>query len=158
MKDSRPGVSACFFLSVIFLTVVFTSRPVWAQQREGYGDMLTPQVRSDKLAAPEHLRKYVVDGKLTPQPADAVVLTLENNSVVRIQETQVEFSKFSLLGAHSPFDPSVTGSYNVNNSTFRPAANCWEPAPASTCQPDHTRLLSSTTRRPSKPAPTSRRD
>jgi outer membrane protein len=39
---------------------------------------------------------------------------------VRIQETQVDFAKFSLLGAHSPFDPLVIGSYNSNNTTSPP--------------------------------------
>jgi len=53
---------------------------------------------------------------------DAVVLTLENNSVVRVQETQVESSKFALLGAHSPFDPIVTSSYNVNSTSASPVS------------------------------------
>jgi outer membrane protein len=47
-------------------------------------------------------------------------LTLENNSLVRVQETQVESAKVSLFGAHAPFDPIVTSSYNVNSSTFPP--------------------------------------
>ncbi len=62
----------------------------------------------------------MTDGKLRLSLRDAVVLTLENNSLVRIQETQVEFSKFSLLGAHAPFDPSLSTSYNVNSTTSPP--------------------------------------
>jgi outer membrane protein len=112
MKSSRPDVLACLLLLLIL--------PCWSQQREGYRNLVTPQVRSDKLGAPEHLRNYVADGKLTLSLRDAVVLTLENNSVVRIQETQVEFSKFALLGAHAPFDPLLTTSYNVNSSTSPP--------------------------------------
>ena len=111
---SRP-----LLLSALLLTI-WSAPAVWAQKGESYHDMATPQVRSDKLGAPEHLRTYVVDGKLTLSLRDAVVLTLENNSFVRVQETQVDFSKFALLGAHSPFDPSVTGSYITNNSTFPP--------------------------------------
>src|SRR5579863_1806146 len=103
---SRPSVLACLLLLLIL--------PCWSQQREGHSDLATAQVRSDKLGAPEHLRNYVADGKLTLSLRDAVVLTLENNSLVRIQETQVEFSKFTLLGAHSPFDPLLTSSYNIN--------------------------------------------
>src|SRR5580692_2232663 len=102
---SRP-----LLLSALLLTIL-SAPAVWAQKGESYHDMATPQVRSDKLGAPEHLRTYVVDGKLTLSLRDAVVLTLENNSFVRVQETQVDFSKFALLGAHSPFDPLVTGSY-----------------------------------------------
>jgi outer membrane protein TolC len=112
---SRLGVLACLLLLLIL--------PCWSQQREGYRDLATPQVRSDKLGAPDHLRNYVVEGKLRLSLQDAVVLTLENNSVVRIQETQVDFSKFALLRAHAPFDPLVTGSYSGNNTTSPPLSN-----------------------------------
>jgi outer membrane protein len=116
MKYSRLGLSAC-------LLMLFCSRftpQSWAQKGETYGQLLTPQVRADKLGAPEHLRNYVIDGKLTLSLRDAVVLTLENNSLVRVQETQIESSKFALLGAHAPFDPLLTAYYNVNSSTSAP--------------------------------------
>jgi len=109
MRCSRLSVLACLLPLLIL--------PCWSQQHEGYGDLTTPQVRSDKLAPPEHLRSYVAEGKLRLSLRDAVVLTLENNSFVRIQETQVDFSKFALLGTHSPFDPLLTSSYNVNSTT-----------------------------------------
>src|SRR5450631_2670212 len=114
MKYSRLGLFVCLLLFILF------TPPSWAQQREGYRDFATPQVRSDKLGAPEHLRSYVADGKLRLSLRDAVVLTLENNSFVRIQETQVDFSKFALLGAHAPFDPNITSSYNVTSTTSSP--------------------------------------
>ena len=111
MRLSRLGVLVCFVTSCLC--------PVWAQQDESYGKLLTPGVRSDKLGTPQQLRNYVVDGKLRLSLRDAVVLTLENNSTVRVQETQVESSKFSLLGAHAPFDPIVTSSYNVNDTSIQ---------------------------------------
>jgi outer membrane protein TolC len=101
-------------LVVVCLTLVLLVRAV-AQKGESYRDFMAPQLRSDKLGAPEHLRSFIVDGKLRLALRDAVVLTLENNSLVRVQETQVDFSKFSLLGAHSTFDPLLTSSYNVTN-------------------------------------------
>ena len=112
MKRSHIVMVAC-------LLVCF-SLPALAQKDEGYGALLTPQLRSDKPGAPEHLRSYVVDGKLRLSLRDAVVLTLENNSLVRVQETQVESSKFTLLGAHSPFDPLLTSSYNLTSTTSSP--------------------------------------
>jgi outer membrane protein len=124
MKNSRPGLFFCLLL-LFAVSLLFSSLlavPAWAQKGESYHDLLTAQVESGTLAPPEHLRSYVVDGKLRLSLRDAVVLTLENNSLVRIQETQVEFSKFSLLGAHSPFDPVLTGLYNVNSSTFPPSS------------------------------------
>jgi outer membrane protein TolC len=99
-----------------------SSIALWSQQNERYRDFATPQVRSSKLDAPQHLREYVVDGKLRLSLQDAVTLTLENNSFVRVQETQVDVSKFAVLGAHSPFDPILTSSYNVNNTSY-PATN-----------------------------------
>jgi|SRR5579862_2418937 len=112
MRHSRLRLLVCLF--------TIATLPVSAQQGESYGKLLTAQVRSDKLSSPESLRTYVVDGKLRLGLRDAVVLTLENNSQVRVQETQVEASKFSLLGAHSPFDPVLTSSYSVNSTTSPP--------------------------------------
>ena len=48
------------------------------------------------------------------------MVTLENNSQVRVQGTQIEASKFSLLGAHSPFDPTVASSYNLSSNAASP--------------------------------------
>ena len=114
MKDSRPWLFFCLFF-------LFVARGV-AQQKEGYRELVTQEVRSGKLGAPEHLRNYLVEGKLRLSLRDAVVLTLENNSFVRIQETQVESAKVSLLGAHQPFDPLLTGSYNANSVSFPPGS------------------------------------
>lgn len=114
MRRSRPALLA-------FLLTIF-ALPVWAQTGESYGDLITTQVRSGKLGPPEHIRTFIIDGKLRLSLRDAVVLTLENNSVVRVQETQVEFSKFSLLGAFAPFDPTITSSYNVTSQTAPPVS------------------------------------
>ena len=112
MKRSQLVLVACL--------LVCSNLPMLAQKDQGYGALMTPQLRSEKLGAPEHLRSYVVDGKLRLSLRDAVVVTLENNSLVRVQETQVESSKFTLLGAHSPFDPLLTSSYNVTSTTSSP--------------------------------------
>ena len=96
--------------------------PVWAQKDQGAGALMTDQLRSGRLGAPEHLRSFIVDGKLRLSLRNAVVLTLENNSLIRVQETQVESSKFALLAAHSPFDPLLASSYNVTDTTAPPVS------------------------------------
>jgi outer membrane protein len=116
MRYSRLWFPSCLLL----LFMLRPAPPSWAQKSERYSDLLTPQVRSDKLSAPEQLKNYVVDGKLRLSLRDAVVLTLENNSLVRVQETLVESSKFALLAAHQPFDPVLTTYYNVNSSSSAP--------------------------------------
>ena len=116
MKNSRVWL----FLSRVWLFVLLLRLPGWAQQREGYHDLVTSRVRSDKLSAPEHLRNYLAEGKLRLSLRDAVILALENNTLVRIQEMQVESSKVGLLAAHQPFDSFVSSSYNVNSATSQP--------------------------------------
>src|SRR5947199_3952612 len=111
MRQSVMGIAICFLLVFVF--------PLCAQD-EGYRDYATPQIRSGKLEWPQHLRSYVIEGKLRLTLRDAVVLTLENNSAVRVRETQVETSKFALLGAHGPFDPVISSVDNISSTIAPP--------------------------------------
>jgi outer membrane protein len=111
MRHFRLGLVVC-------LLNTFTL-PLWAQ-KESFSNYATQQLRSDRLVTPEHLRSYVAGGALRLSLRDAVVLTLENNSEVRVRETQVENSKFTLLGAHAPFDPVVTSTDNIIASISPP--------------------------------------
>jgi len=96
----------------LFALVAFLSAQ--AQSPESYRGMLTARVRADKLPPPQHLKDFKQDGKLTLGLRDAILLTLENNSNVQIDETQIEAQKFNLLGQFSPFDPSLQSSLNIN--------------------------------------------
>ena len=116
MRRSRLKLLVCLFTGI-------TLSAFAQKQDESFHAYATPRVRSDQLPSPEHLRNYVVEGKLRMSLRDAVVLTLENNSFVRIQETQVDFSKFALLNAHSPFDPTITSGYSVNSSSSPPSTS-----------------------------------
>jgi outer membrane protein len=110
---------SCSRLALVVYLFSFFISSAWGQTHERYKDMATPRAVSGKLATP-HLQKHVVDGKLQLSLQDAVVLTLENNSSIRVQETQVDTSKFTLLGLHSPFDPVVTSSYNITSTISPP--------------------------------------
>src|SRR5262245_32426503 len=108
----------CTRLMLVLGLFALSALPCWGQKGEGYHDLVTPTVRSKKLSSPDQLKNYVVDGKLHLSLRDAVLLALENNTSVRIQETQVEFAKVAVLGAHQPFDPQLTSFYNINSATF----------------------------------------
>jgi outer membrane protein TolC len=103
-----------FRLALISLFALPAISPSHAQSPESYRGMLTPRVRADKLPPPQHLVDYMKDGKLTLSLRDAILLTLENNSSVHIEETQIEAQKFAVLNQFSPFDPSLQSSINVN--------------------------------------------
>jgi len=99
------------FVSLFALVACLSAQ---AQSPESYRGMLTPRVRADKLPPPQHLTDYIQDGKLTLGLRDAILLTLENNSNVQIDETQIESQKFNLLRQFQPFDPSLESSLNIN--------------------------------------------
>jgi outer membrane protein len=101
----------CLTISVAFFTVD-------AQSGESYSALLTQRVKSGILSPPAHVQDYVIDGKLRLRLQDAVRLALENNSNIRIEETQVEAQKFALLGAYKPFDPLIQSSGNVNRYSY----------------------------------------
>jgi len=82
------------------------------RQRETFRGLTNPQAVTDTLPGPKYMQEHVVDGKLRLTLQDAVVLTLANNSNVRLQELNIENSKYSLLASHSPFDPSVQASFS----------------------------------------------
>jgi HAE1 family hydrophobic/amphiphilic exporter-1 len=104
------------------------------QTQENYRHLITPQVRSDKLPPPQHLRDYVVAGKLRLTLRDAILLTLENNSSIRVQEAQVEGGKFDLLRAHQLFDPQLKSAFSANRFSF-PVNDPFQAAGVSTNAP-----------------------
>jgi outer membrane protein len=112
---------ASFFLLMAPLSLTAQAQEPSSQPtriNESYRGLMTPQVASAKLPAPQHMHDYVSDGKLRLTLHDAILLSLENNSNVRIQETQVESAKFALLGNYQPFDPILQSIFNVNRYSF----------------------------------------
>ncbi len=107
-----------FRLAMCCLLMLVVILPADAQSPESYSALLTSRVKSGKLSPPAHVQDYVIDGKLHLRLEDAVRLALENNSNIRIQETQVEAQKFSLLGAYAPFDPLIQSSANINRASY----------------------------------------
>jgi len=110
MGPFRIAMSCLLMLAAIF--------PADAQSPESYSALLTQRVKSGKLSPPAHMQDYVIDGKLHLRLEDAVRLALENNSNIRIEETQVEAQKFALLGAYKPFDPLIQSIANVNRLSY----------------------------------------
>src|SRR3984885_14469388 len=109
------GLSRVAVFCLLLLIAIF---PAGAQAPESYSALLTQRVKSGKLSPPAHVQDYVVDGKLHLRLQDAVRLALENNTNIRIDETQVEAQKFSLLGAYKPFDPLIQSSANITRVSF----------------------------------------
>jgi len=106
MKVVRPVLPALVGLLVL--------PPLGSQSLKNYRKALPHDVVTGRIAEAQHLRDYVVSGKLTLSLRDAILLALENNSSVRVDATQIENQKMSVLGAYAPFDPLVQSDLNVN--------------------------------------------
>jgi len=113
MQRSRLVVSQ-LVLVILLLSVL----PCSAQNGNSYRQLITPRVLSGKLTAPEDMRDYVAQGKLRLSLHDAILLTLENNSDIRIEEAQVENQKFALLRTYQPFDPSLQTIFGGNRYSY----------------------------------------
>ncbi len=106
------------YVAFILAFVILVCLGAAAQSAEKYHALLTERVHAGKLAPPAHLKAYVEGDKLRLSLRDAILLTLENNSDIQVEETQIESQKFSLLAAHAPFDPLLQSSLNINRTSY----------------------------------------
>jgi outer membrane protein len=70
-----------------------------------------------QLGGPEHLRDFIVDGKLRLSLDQAIQLALANNTSVRIDELTYRNSWYNVLAAYSPFDPQFNSSANATRGS-----------------------------------------
>ena len=117
-------------LAVLILLVACAAAQS-ARERETFHGLSNPRTVSDALPAPKYLQEHVVDGKLRLTLQDAIAAMLLNNTNVQLQELNVENSKFSVLRAHSPFDPLAQASFSALRSTM-PANSDLQGAPIPT--------------------------
>jgi outer membrane protein len=106
-----------FVLCSILLCLAGRILPAQAvHERETFRGLTNPQTASETLPGTKYMQEHVVDGKLRLTLQDAVIVTLSNNSGVRLQELNIEAAKYVLLGVHSPFDPLAQASFNAQRS------------------------------------------
>jgi len=104
-------------LPIVLCVAMGILRAQTVRERETFRGLTNPQVLSDTLPGPRYMSEHVVDGKLHLTLKDAVVLTLANNSNVRITELNVETAKYGVLRMHQPFDPFAQASFSTLRST-----------------------------------------
>jgi outer membrane protein len=73
--------------------------------------------RSVQIAPSGGLEPFIVDGKLRLSLADAIQLTLENNTDIRLNELQLDSARWNLRKTYAPFDPVLTSSFSPARST-----------------------------------------
>src|SRR5262249_50165824 len=103
-------------LRVLVFSLIFIAH--LSLRAQSFRELAKPPLRSPKLSSPQHLQDYLRGGKLQLSLHDAILLTLENNSAIRVQESQVETAKFNVLHTHQPFDPTFQTIAFANRYSF----------------------------------------
>lgn len=73
--------------------------------------------RPSTIPSPEHLKDYVVNGKLRLTLEQSIQLALANSTAVRIDELTYQSSANNILAAYGAFDPVVTSSFGASRSS-----------------------------------------
>jgi outer membrane protein TolC len=73
--------------------------------------------RNIQIAPAPNMDEFVVDGKLRLSLADAIQLTLNNNTDIKLNQIQLDVAKLSLNRTYGPFDPVLTASFSPSRST-----------------------------------------
>src|SRR6266404_2130211 len=68
------------------------------------------------LPVPQGLQDHVADGKLVLSLNDCIRLALSNNTDIRLDHSQIEFTQNNLHRSHGRFDPLVTSSFSDNRA------------------------------------------
>jgi outer membrane protein len=72
---------------------------------------------NQNIRGPEGFGDFIVNGKLRLRLADAVRLTVLNNTDVRLDQLQINNATLALKRAYGPFDPVLTASFNPARTT-----------------------------------------
>ena len=110
MPCSSDSPLATRHLSLCLILVMFARTPATAQTlpTPDYSRRLALSSDvSSEAAGPQGLRDYVVNGKLRLALADAIRLTLLNNTDIQINRTPVDQARYAVLSAYGPFDPKL---------------------------------------------------
>ena len=73
--------------------------------------------RNIQIAPVPTMDQFVVNGKLRLSLADAIQLTLDNNTDVKLNQLQLDTARYNLDRTYGPFDPVLTSSFSPSRST-----------------------------------------
>ena len=112
----RPGCrrSPLFAIAILFAVVVVC--------RAGDSPNRSSAAAQGALPPPSALREHVANGKLRLTVEDAILLTLLNNTDVRLARSPVDQARYRIMAAYAPFDPLLTAN-TLNQRSLSQATN-----------------------------------
>ncbi len=120
MKHLRGALCACVTLAML------CPRAGAQNQNTGIGTFPKPQWFHEvvkraqspaQVPGPDHLRDYVVAGKLRLTLEQAIQLAIANDTDVRIDELSYEAARYNILRAYGAFDPLLNVTYGLSKNT-----------------------------------------
>ena len=73
--------------------------------------------RTMQIAPAPTMDQFVVNGKLRLSLADAIQLTLDNNTDIKLNQLQLDTAKYNVNKTYGPFDPVLSSSFAPSRST-----------------------------------------
>jgi HAE1 family hydrophobic/amphiphilic exporter-1 len=110
-------VGLCFILILGLAPNVARAQSAPFPSPKWFEEVVRRPLPASQVPGADHLRDYVVDGKLRLTLEQAIQLALANNTAVRMDELSYQSAGFSILSAHSAFDPTFTSNFNASRST-----------------------------------------
>ncbi len=110
-------VVVCALIAFGFTAAGLRAQTVTFPQPQWFREMMQRPDASTQLPGPEHLRDYVVDGKVRLTLEQAVQLAIANDPDFHVDELSYQNARFGILRAYSQFDPFVATTFNLSKST-----------------------------------------
>lgn len=105
------------FIAFLFLLSLAASAQTFPQPSYFQKFFVRSNPRNVQIAPVGGMEPFIVDGKLRLSLADAIQLTLENNTDIKLNQLQLDAARWNLRKTYAPFDPVLLSSFAPQRST-----------------------------------------
>ncbi|HVN79880.1 MAG TPA: hypothetical protein VMW38_12850, partial [Terriglobia bacterium] len=106
---------------LLFLLLLFLTTKVCISQTfptsDYFKNIINQPAPPTQIPAPQGLNELVVSGELRMTLEDAIRLMLMNNTNVRMNQLDLETSRWAVVRTYRPFDPMGRASFNATRAT-----------------------------------------
>ena len=106
---------------LLFLLLLFLTTKVCISQTfptsDYFKNIINQPAPPTQIPAPQGLKELVVSGELRMTLEDAIRLMLMNNTNVRMNQLDLETSRWAVVRTYRPFDPIGRASFNATRAT-----------------------------------------
>src|ERR1051326_2608755 len=116
-KLRSPGALMFRRISIFLLLASAAAAAQTFPQPSYFQKFFVKPGRGVQIAPVGGMDQFVVNGKLRLSLADAIQLTLDNNTDIKLNQLTLDSAKFNLRKTYGPFDPVLSSSFSPSRST-----------------------------------------